>query len=75
MFVRTFAGETFNLEIEPTATIVDVKDQIEDLNGVASYSQRLIFGRKTVEDDKTLEHYQIKNDSTLYLIFRAHGGF
>ncbi|KAE8650141.1 hypothetical protein Csa_010182 [Cucumis sativus] len=34
MFVRTFAGETFNLEIEPTATIVDVKDQIEDLNGM-----------------------------------------
>ncbi|KAA0025488.1 hypothetical protein IC582_014514 [Cucumis melo] len=74
MFVRTFDGEKFSLEVEPTDTIADVKDQMEALNEVPSDSQRLLFGGKTLEDHKALEHYNIEKDSTLYLIFRVYGG-
>ncbi len=55
---------------ELTNTIAYVKSQIEKFDGIEAQSQRLIFAGKKLEDDKTLQDYNIQKESTLHLVIR-----
>jgi ubiquitin len=67
--VRTLAGKTITLDVEPSHTILSVKQRIQDEEGVPPQKQRLIFaGRGDFEDSRTLSDYNIKADSTLHFI-------
>lgn len=42
--------------------------------GVPVDQQRLIFGGKQLEGDKTLADYDVQEDSTLHMVLRLRGG-
>lgn len=68
IFVKTLSGKHITLEVEPTDKIEDVREQIEDKEGVATYLQRLIFAGKELDDGNTLQDYSIQKDSTIHLV-------
>jgi len=74
IFVKTFAnrGKTFTLTVDPSDTIETVKIKIQEKEGVSASQQRLVWGAKQLEDGRTVYDYNIKNNSTLYLVLRAH---
>ncbi|CAL5089032.1 unnamed protein product [Urochloa decumbens] len=60
IFVKTFTGQTVNLEVEPSDTIQNIDERIQG-------RQILVFGGKELEDGKTVRDYNIQKGSTLDL--------
>ncbi|KAG8464358.1 hypothetical protein KFE25_003421 [Diacronema lutheri] len=72
--VKTLAGKTLSIEVEPTESIESIKQKIADQEGVEESTQRLIFGGKQLENGKTLQDYDVGADATVHLVLRLRGG-
>lgn len=65
--VKTPDGQTLTFRVEPTDTIEDVKDKVEEEVGMPVPDQRMLFEGEELKDAPTLEDYNIQNGDTLFL--------
>jgi hypothetical protein len=69
MYIRIndMNGKIFRLYVLPSDTIDMVKQKIQDLENIPKDLMQLSYLFKKLEDKHTLEHYNIRNSSTLLL--------
>lgn len=60
----------FCVQVETNDTVAILKQKVEVREGISPDQQRLIFGGRQIEDDKTMSHYGIESGATVILVLR-----
>ncbi|KAJ3496206.1 hypothetical protein NLG97_g2836 [Lecanicillium saksenae] len=72
--VRTLTGKEIELDIESGYKVSQIKEKVEEKEGIPPVQQRLIYGGKQMTDDKTAADYDLKGGDTLHLVLALRGG-
>ncbi|KAF1809429.1 ubiquitin, partial [Eremomyces bilateralis CBS 781.70] len=72
--VRTLTGKEIELDIEPDYKVSRIKERVEEKEGIPPVQQRLIFGGKQMNDDKSASDYNLEGGNTLHLVLALRGG-
>ncbi|CAI2384936.1 unnamed protein product [Moneuplotes crassus] len=76
IFVKTNKGKNFNIQLEGTETIGQIKSLIEKKEGTTVENQMLIFrGKSLVDDSLTVKDVGIQKNNQLKLVTKLLGGF
>lgn len=72
--VKTFAGKTVTVEVDPEESIESLKTKIQSQEGIPPNQQRILFGGKQLDSKKKISDYDIENESTMHMVLRLRGG-
>ncbi|KIL88375.1 hypothetical protein FAVG1_08454 [Fusarium avenaceum] len=72
--LKTLTGKVVKLECELFNTIYELKTKFQDKEGIPTDQQRMIYGGKQLEEDRTLADYSIHMDSIINVVLRLRGG-
>ncbi|KAH0491539.1 hypothetical protein TgHK011_002964 [Trichoderma gracile] len=72
--VRTLTGKEIELDIELDYKVSQIKEKVEEKEGIPPVQQRLIHGGKQMTDDKTAAEYNLVAGDTLHLVLALRGG-
>ena len=72
--VKTLTGKTFILDYKSDFTILEVKKQIQDKEGIPAILQAILFDGNQLEDNIKLIDVRIKESKSLYMVQRLSGG-
>jgi len=71
--VQFLNGREDIISVKPTYTLTEVKQCIAHRCGIINH-MRLVYGGRTMADQKTLADYNVQHGDKLYLVFYLRGG-
>ncbi|QRV96135.1 ubiquitin family protein [Ceratobasidium sp. AG-Ba] len=74
LICKTILGTRRNIQIEPTASIAELKLRIQEESGIPVEQQRLVHNRRMLLDEFSLSHYGLQTRSVIDVVVRLRGG-
>ena len=71
--VKILNGVSINLDVGEETTVLELKNLIEDHEGIPHGQQRLIFAGLQFEDGKTMADYSINDGSLIHVTLKLRG--
>eukprot|EP01091_Cochliopodium_minus_P015577 TRINITY_DN5587_c0_g1_i1.p1 TRINITY_DN5587_c0_g1~~TRINITY_DN5587_c0_g1_i1.p1 ORF type:complete len:177 (+),score=67.69 TRINITY_DN5587_c0_g1_i1:127-657(+) len=73
LFVKTFGRKEITVNISSKAKVLQLKQQIQETEGIPLEQQNLLFSGNQLVDEFTLSDYNIQKESTLHMILKLRG--
>lgn len=74
IFVKNVDSNTLAINTYPDTYVFELKQEIENITGIQSKDQILIYGSKSLENDRILSDYNIVSESTISISLRLLSG-
>eukprot|EP00808_Paulinella_micropora_P016836 g13892.t1 len=74
IFVKNLTGRTVALDVDLTNTVEQLKDKVQDLEGIPSEQINLLFSGHHLTNSQTLDDYGIEKGSTVEVMVDLLGG-
>ena len=74
IFIKTLTGRKQSLNFEPTDPVIVIKNALQEKEGIQIDQIKLIYSGKQLNDDKTLEYYNITAGATIHMVLQLRGG-
>ena len=73
--IKTLSGRKLSLDFENAQKISEIKDSLQEKEGIPVQQIRLIYGGKILKDELTIQEANITPGSTLMMMMHLKGGF
>jgi len=68
LFIKTLSGKKQNFNFEPENTVLQIKQALEEKEGISVSQIKLIFGGKQLGDEQRIADVGIKAGDTLHMV-------
>lgn len=72
--IRSLTGKETSIKVHHKMIVSEVKSMIEKIDQTPFDQQRLVYNGKQLEDERTLDYYDVKQDTVIHIILRIRGG-
>jgi hypothetical protein len=72
--IRSLTGKQTEVLVHHKMTVTELKKEIERVDQTPFDQQRIVYNGKQLEDERTLDYYDIKPDTIVHIILRIRGG-
>jgi hypothetical protein len=72
--IRSLTGKETHTRVHHKMRVSELKELIEKQNQTPFDQQRLVYNGKQLEDERTLDYYNITQDTVVHIILRIRGG-
>jgi hypothetical protein len=73
--VHTLSGRKHTLYVEGNWTIVAIKEELQQLEGIFVQQQRLLYHGQNLDDQTTIEVARIQAGDVLHMVTALRAGF
>ena len=73
--IKTLSGRKLSLDFEPTQKIEEIKNSLQEKEGIPVEQIRLICQGKVLKDELTIQEAKITPGTTLMMMMHLRGGF
>ncbi len=70
VIISFLTGQSFPLDIHPSDSVRELKEQIGAITGYAPEDQRFVYKGKCMIDERSISDYDVRADTKLHLILR-----
>ena len=72
--IRSLTGKHTEIKVHHKMRVSELKELIEKQEQTPFDQQRLVYNGKQLEDERTLDYYNISQDTVVHIILRIRGG-
>jgi len=72
--IRSLTGKHTHVTVHHKMRVSELKELIEKQDQTPFDQQRLVYNGKQLEDERTLDYYNITQDTVVHIILRIRGG-
>ena len=73
--IKTLSGRKLSLDFEPTQKVEEIKNALQEKEGIPVQQIRLIYSGKILKDELTIKEANISPGTTLMMMMHLKGGF
>lgn len=72
--IKTLAGRKLIMDFEPSQKIAEIKEALQEKEGILKDQIRLIYAGKVMNDEMKIEEYNIQPGAFLMMALHLKGG-